>query len=669
MKLILFIVLAFFVEFAYSQAPEIEWQNTIGGGSSDNLSCISLCHDGGYIIGGSSGSTIFGDKSEDNIGYLDYWVVKLDSVGNILWQNTIGGSLTDILTSVIETNDKGFLVGGYSESGISGDKSELNFGSDDYWVVKLDSVGNILWQNTIGGSSSDQLTDIIQTHDDGFLIGGRSSSNISGDKTENAIGGTDYWVVKLDSVGNILWQNTIGGLNFEELYELMQTEKGDYLIGGNSNSGISGDKTEASILNPFGLNTHDYWIVEIDSIGNIIWQNTIGGNDADYNYTLDLISNDGLITGGSSKSNISADKTSESFGDLDYWIVALDTLGNVEWQNDFGGNNSDYLKGIIQTFDKGFALVGYSLSGSTGNKVEGNYGMEDYWIIKVDTLGNISWQNSLQGTGSDFACCIIQAPDGGFLVGGTSDSNISPDKNEDNIGNGDYWIVKFYPEDCTLYTFYKDFDEDGYGSMGDSVVACYIPDGFVENNFDCNDFNPMIHPDQGDSCNDIDDNCNGILDEDATFTTYFLDYDEDGYGNPLIDTISCSTIMGFVLNDDDCDDSNPLVYPGAIELENGVDDNCNGSVDEGFNYIENIDTSIYKIFPNPNTGEFKIYVNSSIIELLVIKIYSITGELLYYSTFLSSNEIKMSLPEAFSGLYLLSVVSDKVYIFPIEIIK
>ena len=126
---------------------------------------------------------------------------------------------------------------------------------------------------------------------------------------------------------------------------------------------------------------------------------------------------------------------------------------------------------------------------------------------------------------------------------------------------------------------------------------------------------------------------------------------------------------GIVLNDDDCDDSNPLVYPGAIELENGVDDNCNGSVDEGFNYIENIDTSIYKIFPNPNTGEFKIYVNSSIIELLVIKIYSITGELLYYSTFLSSNEIKMSLPEAFSGLYLLSVVSDKVYIFPIEIIK
>lgn len=144
MKNILFISILIFSKISFTQAPEIEWDNTIGGGATDDIYSIDLTMDGGYIIAGSSGSNIFADKTEPNIGLLDYWIVKLDILGNIEWQNTIGGDNTDIPTCIKQTADGGYIVGGYSDSGISGDKLEPNIGSYDFWILKLDSLGNIV---------------------------------------------------------------------------------------------------------------------------------------------------------------------------------------------------------------------------------------------------------------------------------------------------------------------------------------------------------------------------------------------------------------------------------------------------------------------------------------------------------------------------------------------
>ncbi len=114
---------------------------------------IEQTDDKGFIVGGLSNSNLSGDKTEASLGTYDYWVVKLDSLGNIDWQNTIGGSLTDVCSSLRPTIDDGYIVGGSSYSGISGDKTELNVGFSDYWLIKLDNIGNILWQKTIGGWS------------------------------------------------------------------------------------------------------------------------------------------------------------------------------------------------------------------------------------------------------------------------------------------------------------------------------------------------------------------------------------------------------------------------------------------------------------------------------------------------------------------------------------
>ena len=363
---------------SFAQAPAIEWQNTIGGNNADKLRSLIQTSDGGYLLGGYSASGISGDKTEASLIYFDYWIVKLDAFGSIEWQNTIGGSNEDVLNSVIQTTDGGYLLGGYSESGISGDKTEAWLGGADYWVVKLDDTGNIEWQNTIGGSNTDIIYSVIQTLDGGYLLGGYSSSGISVDKTEANLGGADYWVVKLDATGNIEWQNTIGGSSFDYLYSVIQTSDGGYLLGGGSASGISGDKTEASL----GI-SYDYWVVKLDASGNIELQNTIGGSALDYLHSVIQTSDSGYLLGGYSASGISGDKTEASLGATDYWVVKLDATGNIEWQNTIGGSSDDYLYSVIQNSDGDYLLAGYSYSGVSGDKTEANLGDADYWVIKL----------------------------------------------------------------------------------------------------------------------------------------------------------------------------------------------------------------------------------------------------------------------------------------------
>lgn len=427
MKNIYLTLAVIFIFILKGTAQEIEWQNTIGGSNSERPYSIQQTTDGGYILGG---------WSSNSIGVTDYWIVKVDSLGNIQWQETIGGSSDDILESICQTADGGYILGGWSNSNVSGDKTENSNGSYDYWVVKVNSTGTIQWQNTIGGSSSDQLHAIRQTHDGGYILGGYSISNISGDKSENRIGVNDYWIVKIDSLGIIQWQNTIGGVNEEYLYSIQQTADGGYILGGNSSSGISGDKTE----NSNGID--DYWIVKVDSLGVIQWQNTIGGGSGDYLNSVQLTSDGGYILGGKSASNISGDKTENSNGNGDFWIVKVDSLGDILWQNTIGASIMDDLQYVQQTNDGGYILGGFSDSNISGDKTENSNGRRDYWIVKTDGVGNIQWQNTIGGSGDDELYAIQQTTNGGYILGGSSFSNISGDKTENSSGGTDFWIVK-----------------------------------------------------------------------------------------------------------------------------------------------------------------------------------------------------------------------------------
>jgi hypothetical protein len=174
--------------------------------------------DSGFIVGSSVSAGIGGDKTEpswdtDSI-YTDYWVVKMNAQGNKLWDKRFGSmQKIDGLTGVIGTSDGGSLLSGYSAGLASGDRTENGKGGYDYWIVKVDAQGNKQWDKMYGGPSDD-LTYIypIQTRDGGYLIGGRSESGMGGDKTEPNRGiFDDYWVIKIDSSGNKQWDKTLGG--------------------------------------------------------------------------------------------------------------------------------------------------------------------------------------------------------------------------------------------------------------------------------------------------------------------------------------------------------------------------------------------------------------------------------------------------------------------------
>ncbi len=460
----IFLLTAFFCKAQY----DIKWQKTIGGSNGDWLYSIIPSPDGGYVLGGTSSSNISGDKTENRIGYADYWVVKIDSIGNIVWQNSIGGSKSNELRTIVPSVDGGYILGGSSNSDISGKKTENSNGDYDYWVVKIDSLGKIVWQNTIGGNNLDLLNSVIPTKDGGYLLGGESRSPISGDKMEGCkgfLGFGDYWVIKIDKLGNIIWQNTIGGNYDDRLFSITPAIDGGFVLGGSSNSDNYSDKSE----DPIGKT--DFWVVKIDSLGKIVWDNTIGGIDYD-ELKASIISIDGsYILAGNSGSNISGDKTEDCYGQSDFWVIIIDSLGSIQLQNTIGGISYDFLSTVESSSHHSYILGGTSLSNISGDKTKNTHGNQDIWILEIDSIGNIIWQNTLGGGNSESLLSISSLPNDCYILAGNSHSNISGDKTENSNGNSDYWVVKLSPTSRITGELFADINQNNIQDSGEANIS------------------------------------------------------------------------------------------------------------------------------------------------------------------------------------------------------
>lgn len=430
-----FLCSLFWVFNLYAQDPSITWQKTIGGSGSDFVYGFSILDNGHYLISGFSDSNISGEKNENSNGGIDIWITQMDPAGNIVQQNTIGGSGDDYLFSIKPTSDGGFIVGASSNSNISGDKTENSRGVQDFWILKLDANLQILWQKTLGGNNPEFEAIVIETQDGGFFVSGYSDSGVSGDKTVPSQGERDYWILKLDEMGSIEWQKSIGGSLNDRLQMSFQTIDGGFMLGGFSISNISGDKSE----NSRGLN--DIWLVKINGSGTIEWDKTYGGNGQDILRDIIPTSDGGYLVGSYSESNANGEKSENSRGGMDYWLLKIQNNGSLSWNKTIGGSGIDYLRDLKELSDGNYLLSGYSNSNISGEKTQNSKGGYDLWLIKVNTSGEIIGQNTIGGSGDEMGP-YIEYKDGYYYYALTTNSGISGDKTEDSRGAEDYWIFK-----------------------------------------------------------------------------------------------------------------------------------------------------------------------------------------------------------------------------------
>lgn len=439
----------FCVSLLFSQ--KVAWEKTYGGLHGDYLYDIQPTPDYGFILAGSSVSDVGGSKSDAKVGVLDFWLWKMTETGKLEWQRSYGGDGIDKLNSLVITRDGGMLLGGTSNSQKKFDKTNVSFGGDDFWVLRLDPFGNILWQKTFGGKGEEKLTKVIETQDGGFLIGGSSSSNrifdankqtvVENAKSENSRGNLDYWVLKVDAQGEIQWQRTIGGRYADILKTLVETPDDGYLLGGISNSPESGDKTDKN------LGEFDFWIVKLDTEGKTLWQRTMGGEADDHLVDITLTESKKILIAGYSNSGVSFDKEVSNRGsDTDMWVIFLDEHGDQLWQKTYNIDAYSILTSVTKTSDSAFVLGGYSQKGLLHKTKKGTVN-SDYFALKIDSLGEQKWKRELGSSSRDVLSKIVETRDDGYILAGTSDGKVSKSKQSGNVGLEDFWIVKLGDED------------------------------------------------------------------------------------------------------------------------------------------------------------------------------------------------------------------------------
>ena len=662
-----FLLLLLFAFAVPAQNPLVkQWDKTYGGTLREDLNCLLQTADDGFILAGNSYSEISGDKTEDLRGADDFWLVKTNANGLKQWDKRFGGESQDELLSMQQTRDGGYILGGFSTSDSSGDKSQnawphLGYPTYDYWLVKIDSEGNKQWDKTLGGTGGDFLRCLQQTFDGGYILGGNSTSDSSGDKTQSFRGGAgDYWIIKVDSLGDKQWDKRYGASRDEEFRALLQTPDGGFLLAGSSNSTVNGEKSVPSWGN------FDYWIVRIDSAGNKLWDNRYGGTAYEELHSVAPTTDGGFILGGVSMSGANGDKTEPSWGGYDYWMVKIDSAGNKQWDKRFGGTNYDNEYGNAQqTADGGYLISGTSYSPISGDKTENNLGQGQTWIIKTDSAGTKKWDKTIFTLGPDENSYALETRDGCYVMANNTIAGIGGYKTQARwdtatvLPTGDLWIIKFYDStqhQCNLPPVAVAASQTSF-CAGDSVKVC-APTGYA-----------AYHWNNGNT-----DSCIQVKDAGNYYVTVSDSFGCSVESSPVGISVFGSPVINTSMYGDTLHVYNGLTYQwylngaaitgatDSIYVITGAgnyfvvayDSNgCRGtSNDIVISAIHELNESTFTLLPNPVTNHLFIKTGKTISE---INIYPVTGNLINPCGQLKDNSIDVSaLPP---GVYIAEIKS------------
>ena len=365
------------------RAETAAWIRIYEGPESYAAYSLVVTADGGYALAGGS------------------LLVKTDALGNMDWNQTYDGTIYSLAT----TSDGGYALAG---SAID-DSSGMLVYRTDFWLAKTDALGNVEWSKTYGNPAEnvEEARSLVATSDGGYALAGSTSVWSEGEFYPDS---SDFWLVKTDSFGNMLWNQTYGGegtVNMEEARSLVVAPDGGYALVGS-----------AGPLRGF----IDFWLVKTDSFGNMLWNQTYGGEDRDWACALVLASDGGYVMAGVTKFDPPSD---------DGLLVKTDALGNMLWNKRYGGVHSDGALSLVATSDGGYAFAGSSqLTGST-----------DFWLVKTDANGNEEWSETYGNPvdNVEIAYSLVVASDGGYALAGGGDAGAS------DSGDKDFWLVKTEP--------------------------------------------------------------------------------------------------------------------------------------------------------------------------------------------------------------------------------
>ncbi len=402
-----------------------------GGSLSDDFKGVAATSDGGYVAVGSSYSSNSGDITDVTRGSGDGLIAKYDSNGNLEYTKLVGGSGFDKLTSVAVTSDGGYVAVGESRSSNSGDITDINKGSSDGLVVKYDSDGNLEYTKLTGGDSFDFFEDVIATSDGGFFVAGRSYSSNSGDIVDSNYGNGDGLIAKYDSNGDLEYTKLVGGSSYEYLYSAVEANDGGYLVAGSSNSSNSGDITDVS------RGDSDAFIAKFDANGNLEYTKLIGGSSTDDIFSLTKTEDGGYLGVGRSSSSNSGDITDVNKGDIDGFIIKLNSDGDLEYTKLSGGSDFESFYGIIETTNGSYKALGCSTSSNNGDITDINKGDNDLLIASYNNTGGLEYTKLIGGNDGECAIDADILDDGSYVAVGYSRTSNDGEITDTNAGGSD----------------------------------------------------------------------------------------------------------------------------------------------------------------------------------------------------------------------------------------
>jgi len=410
-----FLILSFSLlpPFENWQDPQVNHLKCIGGTGEDNTFYVIKLRDGNFLSCGFTDSHN-GDFDAKN-GGADAFLIKTDDKGNIIWKNTYGGSRDEVFYNIMETATGDLIAIGTSGSN---DKQVSNHhgtpGTDDIWLVKTNSNGQLIKERCYGGRKSESTLDLGMS--EGLLIDkngnilfvGETSSN-DGDVSGNH-GDYDGWLVKVNpGTFDIIKSKTIGDAAYDAAYNIYEI-KGDLFVTG-SKSTVAYTTTNADSVENHG----EGFATKIDAVTfNTIWYKTYGGSASEYCNASVISQDSNLVLTGHANST-DGDCVGNN-GDFNTWTWKINVSdGSIIWNNFTGvaGDTSSAFN-LIATQDGSFAGVGILLA--DGINPEG-------FVVKIDANGNTQWKKSFGGSKLDMILGGVEKNNGGFFLGGITSSN------------------------------------------------------------------------------------------------------------------------------------------------------------------------------------------------------------------------------------------------------